>query len=166
MAVAADIKFECAVAELVLLTHTLGEDYNLVMNVPSGGSFTLEASSATPATKAWGITALLSGGVATIDLTALTRGGELSNVDFSGLKLQLVYFKATAANTDKITIVTGAVNGYDIWGAALGSVTLDPGAQIMHSVEDDLQDVAGGDLAIDLASPDANAEYTAILVAG
>lgn len=127
---------------------------------------TLTSSTTVPATKAWSDTRGLGDGADSIDLTALARGSDLSNVDFTGLKVQLVIIAAAAANTAGIVFKDGAANPYLLFGDASGQVTLLPGTSCLLHWPDKLADVAAGAKEVDMTSTDLDAIYSMILVAG
>lgn len=58
----------------------------------------------------------LSGGAATIDLTAVAHNGQ--TVDMTGKKLRAMLVKFDSANTGSLNIAPGASNGYDLFGAS------------------------------------------------
>lgn len=158
---------------LISATETVTLAYemagNPVLSVPHSTPMTttavLTSGSTPPVTKIWSDEAALTAGAATIDLTALPTPHD-DNVTFSTLKVQLVYFKNKSTNTDTLTIVDGATNGYNIFGDASGQVTLGIGDEILMKCNDTLQDVGASDLAIDLSSSDTDATYQVILAAG
>lgn len=126
---------------------------------------TLNASSTPPATKTYSDEIQLAAGAATLDLQALDRG-DLTDADFTGLKVQVAIFYAHSTNTDTVTIADGAANGYEIFGDANGQVTLNPGDIIVQYCTDTLDDVAAADSEIDLSSADGDAKVDVLLIAG
>lgn len=128
-------------------------------------SGTLNAGSTPPATKAWSDERQLAGGTDTFDLTALANGN-LANVDFTGLKVQLVKIVADPTNTDDIVVADGASNGYHLFGDASGQITLGPGGAALLFFQDSLPDVSGTAKNVTVTSADADAIYDIILVAG
>lgn len=86
----------------------------------------LDAYSTIAASKAVATKITLSGGAATVDLTALTGTNGVA-VTFSGLKLQAMLFVNPVGN-NACRIVTGASNGYNVGGVSTFSVTLPGGA--------------------------------------
>jgi hypothetical protein len=104
----------------------------------------------------------LSGGAATLDLTGLLRG-VLTSLTLLGKKPLCIVIYNKATNTSSVTIVPGAVNGFDVFGAADSKVTLPVGHFVMigaanlAGVVAALQTVATGDKTIDFSSSDANA---------
>ena len=127
---------------------------------------TLNASSTPAVTAAWSDTVALSGGSATIDLSSLSLGATLTALDLTGLKVQGFVFQSKAANTDTVTIVDGASNGYNLFGDSSGQVTLSPGGAVSFYAPEDLPDVGSGAKTIDLSSSDLDAQVDVILIAG
>lgn len=100
-----------------------------------------------PATIYSGDVYALSSGAKSIDLRALyTVGNGLG--DANGLKLQGMYFKNLGANP--MTIVGGASNGYDLFGAS-GSVAVPAGGVLVMFFNDASPDVSGTDKTIDIS---------------
>lgn len=117
----------------------------------SSQSHTLTSVTTPPVTKHAAKLVALVAGAATIDLTALTAwGANGAAEDMSGLKLQIMRLKATAANANPITITAGASNGYEAFGAAW-SLALSGGQEVTLYGFDKTPDVAGGAKTIDLA---------------
>jgi len=124
-------------------------------------------SSTTPAiTKVASFLTTLSGGAATIDLTALTNSGDTAggSLDLTGLKVQAIYFETTSGDS-AITITTGASNGYNLGGDASFSYKLAGGESCMFSWNETSQDVATADATIDLAGTGTDS-IQCVLVAG
>lgn len=92
-------------------------------------SFSLNSASTPPITKMSAFELALSGGNATVDLTALTDSLGAATVDGTGLKVQCLKIQNPAANTGAITIVEGASNGHEVLGAAF-KIILQPGEEI------------------------------------
>lgn len=86
-------------------------------------------SSTPPASKVADFQQALSGGVATINLTALTGTNGIA-VDFTGLKVQFVKFINPSTNANAITVTFGASNAYLLHGAAFKYI-LQPGEEVM-----------------------------------
>lgn len=131
----------------------------------SGGVRTIDASSTVPATKTFSDKITLSAGAATIDLTALVRT-PLAAVDFTGLKVQLVKFKAASANTAVVIVVPGASNAYNLFGDSDGQVTYPAEAESLNYWADQLADVSSTVKNVDLSSTDLDAIIEVELVAG
>jgi hypothetical protein len=91
-------------------------------------------------------TVTLSGGAATVDLTALTLNGDA--VSLSGLKPRAIRFKNTGANN--MTIAKGASNGYDGLGGSF-SVTLEPGQAVMFDLGSAGNAVGGTNKTLDVS---------------
>lgn len=140
-------------------------DNPTVVHQVAGGSKTLNASSTPAATKAWSDQRQLSGGSDSIDLTALANGN-LANIDFTGLKVQVIKIVAAEANTAAITIADGATNGYHVFGDGSGQINLVAGGQALIYVPEGLPDVGASAKTIDVTSSDTDAIYDIVLIAG
>jgi len=117
----------------------------------SSQSHTLTGATTPPATKHAAKLVALVAGAATIDLTALPSwGANGATEDMSGLKLQILRAKATAANANPVTISFGAANSYDAFGAAW-SIDLKAGQEVTLYGNDATPDVDGTHKTIDLA---------------
>ena len=124
---------------------------------------TLNSTTTPPATKVWSDNVPLVAGAKILDLQALVNAN-LPNVDFTGLKVQVLMMSCPSANTGAITITSGALNGYDIGGAAM-SYALDPGGTLVLLLRDTAPDVAAADSEIDFAGTGTE-PFDIILVAG
>ncbi len=100
-------------------------------------------------TKAASFAQAMSGGAATIDLTALVGVNGLA-VDGTGLRVQWMLVENPATNGNPITISEGASNGYDGFGASF-SLTLAPGAYAVVFSADAGSDISGSKKTLDLA---------------
>jgi len=118
-----------------------------------------------PATKAWSDQRSLSSGTDSLDLTALVHTN-LNNVDFTGLKVQLLKLKAAAANTAAIVFADASSNGYSLFGDASGQITLPAKAQALFYFGDTLADVSSTVKALTITSTDLDATYDILIVAG
>ena len=92
-------------------------------------SATLNAASTPSVSKMASFQKALSGGAATIDLTALV-GTNGAAVDFTGLKAAAVKFQNPATNANAITVKAGASNAYLLHGASW-SIILQPGEEYL-----------------------------------
>lgn len=92
----------------------------------------------------------LVAGALTLDLQALPQGNIIPDIDLTGQKIQILQFTSPETNLADITISPGAVNGYELGGAAM-SVTLAPGDTILFLFNDNAPDVANLDSEIDFA---------------
>lgn len=88
----------------------------------------------------------LSGGAATIDLTALV-GSNGAVVTGDGLKVQFAKFKNTAAAA--MVVVGGASNGYLLFGAS-GSLTIPPGGEMLMKFSDGTPDIDSTHKTLDI----------------
>lgn len=123
---------------------------------------TLNASSTPAVTKAAFFAQALTGGAATVDLTALT-GANGATVDGSGLRVQLLKAQNPSTNTGAITIAIGASNGYDGFGAAF-SVAVDPGAEILIRTDDAGSDIGATKKNLDLSGTGTEALTLGIIM--
>jgi hypothetical protein len=102
----------------------------------------LGAESTPPCTKQSADNLAMVEGAGEIDLTALPDlNGEGTDVDGTGLKVQLYKFINKPDNSGAITIEPGAEDGYNIFGAD-GQVTLGVGEEIMALALDTRPDIA------------------------
>jgi hypothetical protein len=82
-------------------------------------SLNLAGDTVPPVTKFASKRLALTAGSATLDLTALNGWGTNgTNVDATGLKLQLLRIRNPAGNTTAMTLELGASNGYEAFGTA------------------------------------------------
>ena len=109
---------------------------------------TLKSDSSPPATKIAAFEQALTGGAATIDLTALT-GTNGATVVGSGLRVQVLRVRAPATNGNPITIAKGISNGYDGLGASF-SHALVPGGEALFFLNDAGGDIGGSNKTLDL----------------
>lgn len=107
----------------------------------------------------------LTSGTETLDLTAIANQAG-ANVDFSGLKVQLVVIETNAANTEVVVFDVGASNGYYLFGDANGQVALGAGEMHIGIHNESRPDVSGTAKTVDVSSSDADAKYTIVLLAG
>lgn len=116
-------------------------------------SLTLNAGSSVPATKVASFEKAMSGGAGTIDFRALvgTNGGA---VDGNGLKVQVIKLRNKSTNANAITIVPGASNGLNLFGAAF-SITLSPGQEITAYLKDQGTDIDATHKTIDISGTSA-----------
>jgi hypothetical protein len=121
-----------------VLTHS---DWNTVK--------TLNGASSPPATLVASFAAALSGGVLTLDLTALVGTNGIA-VDGTGLRVQVLRLKNSATNGNPISVAKGSSNGYDGLGAAF-KITLAPGAEALVFGNDAGSDIGGTNKTLDLA---------------
>jgi len=130
MAASGSINFNVSVDEVIpagdgsaaaSVNHALAQFSGLTTSRSFGGT------GAPTWTDAWSDTVDLSGGAATIDLTALARQAPLEDVDFAGSKIVYAAFAGAAANSNGIEVSPGASNGYAIFGTADDQITVYPG---------------------------------------
>jgi hypothetical protein len=128
-------------------------------------STTLNAASTPAATQVWSDRASLTAGAATIDLTALARAN-LSALDLTGLKVQVILIRNLSTNTGTLEIDVGAANGYNILGSATSEAVLPVGGFLFAYLPEGTPDVSGTASDIDLVSADTDATYDVLIVAG
>lgn len=113
-------------------------------------ALTLDANSS-PAvvTKSAAFEKAMSSGAGTIDFRALvgTNGGA---IDGNGLKVQAIKLINKANNANAITIVPGASNGLNLFGAAF-SITLSPGQEITAYFKEQGTDIDATHKTIDIS---------------
>ncbi len=105
----------------------------------------------------------LSGGAATIDLTALT-GTNGATVDFTNLKVQFAKFRNPSTNANSITVTFGAATGYLLMGSGW-KIILAPGQEFTFRGYEATPDVTSLLKHIDLAGTASQSLYVQ-LVAG
>lgn len=165
MSVTATYDFKLSVSDTIALGLDLVSDQTFTHAIDED-SGVLTGSTTPAVSKVWSDQVQLSGGALSLDLTNLSRGSVLSALDMTGLKVQLIKIKATSTNTDTVTVVDGATNGYNIFGSSSGSITLASGDVAMFFFDESLPDVASGAKTIDISSSDTDALVDIILVAG
>ena len=163
MAVVLTLRMEATVAETITIGTPQADDANsLVTHDGMNIADDLNAASPVPATKVAVFNQALSGGAATIDLTALV-GTNLGAVTFLGLKVQCLFMFNPLGNND-ITIADGVANGYGLGGADF-KVVLHPGQGFLFRGLDLEADVAGGAKDIDITGTGVE-ELECTIVAG
>lgn len=110
---------------------------------------TLTGATSPPVTTCANFNKAMSGGAATVDLTALT-GTNGATVDGTGLKVQCMKVSAPASNANAITLKFGASNPYNLLGSAF-QVQLSPGQEIQIFGDDDTPDIASNAKNLDMA---------------
>ncbi len=122
----------------------------------------LGPSTSQPVTKQWSGQVTLIAGVASLDLTALTRDvGATVNAD--GLRLLALKVQGDAANTSPVTLKPGATNGYDNFGLGLSVKAND---EILVGPLNAATAVDGTHKTLDLASAMAAAKVTILMTFG
>ena len=144
------------------ITTTNPATGNLSVTSTLSSTTSLGASSTPTVTKQWSGLVTLSAGVATLDLTALTRDG-LATVDATGLKLRGLKIKADSLNSSAVTLKPGAANGYDNFGLGLSVKALD---EILVGPLNSPTAVDGTHKTLDLASAMAAAKVTLVMIFG
>lgn len=127
----------------------------------------LTPTSTVPATKDAYTEVQLSGGAASIDLTAMP-GGETGVADLSGLKVQILKVKAvdaTGANTPHaVTAKVGASNGY-LAGGTSWQFAVGPGGEFVAYLADASPDVDGAHKSIDFTGTGTD-KFLVCVIAG
>lgn len=124
-------------------------------------SASLNSGSTPPVTTCALFLLALSAGAATVNLRTLT-GTNNGAVDLNGLKVQRIRIKNLGANN--ITIVPGASNGIDLFGAG-SSITIPPDSVFRMDFYDNAPDVSDTDKTLDVTGTLAQtSEWT--IVAG
>jgi hypothetical protein len=110
-------------------------------------NLTLNGSSTPPISMASYQIYALSGGAATIDLTALLGVNDVAQ-DATGLKVQTLILENVSDNA--ITISPGSSNPYPLFGSG-NDLVVPPGAVMQFFWNDELADVSGTVCEIDLS---------------
>lgn len=139
-----------SVVETPILALDKVADPQLVHAVTLPIPSVLNGETTPPVSKVYSDRLQLVAGALTLDLQALVPGNLTPDTDFTGLKVQILQFTSPETNLADITITPGAVDGYDIGGAAF-SVTLSPGDSVILALNDNAPDVANSDSEIDFA---------------
>lgn len=125
-----------------------------------------------PGLETWSETVTLVAGAATLDLTALTRTA-LATINMNGLRLLAVKMAALATNTQPVTMVPGASNGYTALGLGIrvgvsAGAAADPATDVPDEVLIHLPSataVDGTHKTLDLASSHLTASVAIIITA-
>lgn len=155
MSVTVSAKMHNTIAETLTGAPGASSTKKVVTHDSRNKTSVLNADSTPPATKCAVQSKALSAGTATIDLTAVA--GTEGNVDFSGLKLQVIKLRNPSTNANKITVTKGASNGYGLTGGDSWTIPLAPGDEVMLMGNETWPDVAGGAKTIDLTGTAAQA---------
>lgn len=161
MSVAATIGLQVkSVETLANNTGSAADSKRVVTHDRYDESHVLTASTTPPVTKCAYWLQALSGGAATVDLTAMT-GTNGATVDGTDLKVQGLHVKNLGANT--LTLTFGAANPYNLLGAAF-VIVLTQDQEFMMYGNDATPDVAAGAKDIDLAGTGAQtSEWSVVL---
>lgn len=163
MSITPAINFKLSVPEILGTNSELATAAQGTHNIEMRES--LNGTTTPPATKAFSDEINLATGAATIDLADLEdiAGNAL---DFTGLKLQYLVFKAPNTNTSPVEVDVGATNGYNFAGDSASHVVIPAGGMVVLVARDNLPDVGAAAKDIDLSSADADAKLQVVLVAG
>ncbi|HUS40967.1 MAG TPA: hypothetical protein VMX74_16050 [Pirellulales bacterium] len=122
----------------------------------------LTATTTPPATKCAYMLKALSGGAATIDLTDLI-GANGVTVDGTGLKVQVMKFKASTGNANAITVTFGASNPYALKGASF-AFDLKAGQEDTFYANDATPDISALACEIDLSGTGSQSLQVSIVM--
>jgi len=111
---------KAVVTNTVALTETLTLASDPVIGTvtlsPSAGQrWTMDGTTGPAATRSVRTLVTMSGGTATIDLTAFPDAETNVAVDLTGLKIKMLHLAAPSANANAVTVKPGASNGYTGW---------------------------------------------------
>ncbi len=165
MSVTATVRFGMSTTE-ILDINVDGSTSPSIIHDAFDKSFALDAAgtgSTGPITDVYADTIALIAGAHTLDLTAIPQSGG-GTLDATGLKVQAIRFENLSTNTNLMTIDDGASNGYNILGAALGHVTIHPGAIFQMYFHDKLDNIAAADAEIDFGGTGTESFNLTILV--
>lgn len=112
---------------------------------------TLTGSTSPAATKFALFDQAMSGGAATIDLTALPGVTADETVNGNGLKVQFLKLTNKSTNANKITVSQGASTAYRLDGATSWSVVLAPGQSALFELNNASETISSSHKDIDLA---------------
>jgi len=122
------------------------------LNTDWTGDSAKTSSTTPPVTKSAMTAKAMSGGAATIDLTAMANDSDGATVDFSGLKVCCLAIQNPSTNANKITVGKGASNGFCLDSSeTTWSISLDPGDGVQFLINESTPDVASGKKTIDIA---------------
>ncbi len=120
--------------------------HSITLPIPS----ILSGVTTPPASKIFSDRLQLVAGALVIDLQALPQGNIIPDIDLTGLKIQILQFTSPETNLADITLTPGAVDPYNLGGAAM-SITLSPGDTHLFLLNDSAPDVANLDSQLDFA---------------
>lgn len=120
----------------------------------------LTSATTPPVTKTAFFLQALSGGAATIDLTALS-GTNGATIDGTGLKVQAFKMKNLGANTMSITF--GGSNPYELTGSDF-KITLTQNQEVLIYGNDATPDIGGAACEMDLAGTSAQTAEISIVM--
>lgn len=123
-------------------------DVGFTSGNPSGDTY--NSGTTVPVTVASKFTVTMSGGAATIDLTAIPDDVN-GTADGTGLKVNFLRLENPSTNANKITISQGASAAYRLDGATNWSIVLAPGQKIQFEGDAAADAVGGSHKNIDLA---------------
>ena len=143
------------------LLHELGTRASGVLNATSKWH---DGTTSVPATKVYSDQVPLADGTVVLNMRTWTDyAGNV--VDFTGLKVQLLFLENDPANANLMTLDEGVTNGYEFFGAALGHLQLLPGQAILLYGNDATDDIGAADETI-LVNGTGAQVFNIIAVAG
>ena len=167
MAVTANYNLGLTIDETVTLSPVAGA-VTFTNTTATAGK--LDASTTVPATKCFNDTFTLGGAAITKDLTALAyTSGELDDVNFDGLHVQLFKVSCPSTNATVIILAEKAGTPWNPWGpvtAAGDQVTISPGSTIEVHAPELLQEVAAANKDIEFTGATPGDYVTLEMVAG
>lgn len=159
MSVRATVSCGLDVTETVAAAYAPASPLDGVANIRRFGAYNqlnqiLDAATTPKADAVVDLSFELAAAALTVDLTAAPDAKNISDtVDLTGKKLVAILIVAAADNNAAgVTIVPGAVNGYDILGAAADRLTIYPGQTVCSfqlGAASSWDAVAAGDRTID-----------------
>lgn len=108
------------VTNTVVLTETLTLSADpsigtVTLSPTAGQRWTMDGTTGPAATKSVRTLVTMSGGTATIDLTAFPDASTNVAVDLTGLKIKMLHLTCPSSNANAVTVKPGASNGYTGW---------------------------------------------------
>ena len=131
-----------------------------------GGPRTLDATTTPPATKAHSKEYTLTAGALVLDLTALVRGGDFGNVDFTGLRLRALKIVTPNSNTAGLVVTQGDTNPYPVFVNASGLDEIPIDAETQKLFKSGAAVVGATVKNIKFTSTHLTAKFKIIMIAG
>lgn len=135
-----------------IITNTVALTETLTLSAdPSIGTVTLEPTAGQRwnmdgttgplVTKSVRTLVTMSGGTATIDLTAFPDAETNTAVDLSTLKLKMLHLACPSTNANAVTVAPGASNGYTGW--------VSTGGEVLNASDQRGPNIYNGGIAVD-----------------
>lgn len=147
-----------AVVETIALSSGAAANPTVTHGINSQAAANYNPNTTPVPDAAWSNTITLSGGALTLNLAALTRS-PLATVDMTGLDILAIHVKAKSTNTETVSIVPGASNGYADLG--LGQ-KLKPGCEFLYHCPNGAA-VDSTHRTLDISSSDADAKLDIVI---